>query len=84
MSGTRGLMSYQEVIAVYSETIVPEVAWQRAGLDGEPRATLGECSLRELYGLVTTKPETARGVAFVARAGEMIRYLESRADAAIS
>lgn len=69
------------IIDHIAATAIPPVAWKRAKLEGEPRATLGDCTLSELYrfcGMVTTTPE---GLAFTKAAGTMVAILEEQHDA---
>jgi hypothetical protein len=69
------------VIAHITATHIPPIAWRRAGLLGEPRACLGDCTPGELYALCAIQATTPEGRAFTRYAGTMVAILEDQHDA---
>ncbi len=65
-----------------AQTVIQPIAWQRAGLPGDPRPTLAGCTLGELLALMTIPVSpagtTPEGLAFRAAARSLHGWLEAR------
>lgn len=61
-----------------ADVAIPPAAWRRAGLAGEPRATLGQCDPVELAALATFAPhrdDTPAAQRFRSQAAGMLEAL---------
>ena len=68
----------QDFIAGIGETELHQLAWDRAGLSGQHRPTLADCTIPELTALAATQCTTDDGKRFTSRCTTLLSYLEGK------
>ena len=68
-------IGWDDVVLLERKQLTSGTAWHAAGLDGEPRKTLADCSVDELRAIVDSKPSAAYGQTFALYAGEVLAAL---------